>query len=159
MTIRKNRFLIILVGLLTLGTHPALAAKAPQSDDKLKESAKQIVSGLVLEVTSKTQKSKVETSKGTHRDRVYTIKVLVKSVVKGAGIKPGEHIEIAAWRAILRVPPLAGLQGHSTIPKKGDPVTLYFEGKSGNAYEPLLPNGIKVTAKAERRSGKKQKAG
>ena len=56
----------------------------------------------------------------------------------------GDEVEVEAWQPVHRIPPLAGLQGHGSIPKKGDMVTVYVEGKKGKAYEPILPNGIVI---------------
>lgn len=95
-------------------------------------------------VSSETQKSKVEKAPGIHRDRVFTITLQVKTIGKGTGIKAGDQIEIVAWRPSSRVPPLPGLQGHDSIPGKGDTVTVYLRAKNGGSYAPLLPNGIRI---------------
>ena len=55
-----------------------------------------------------------------------------------------DEIEIEAWKPVRRIPPIPGLQGHGSIPKKGDKVTVYVKGKKGIAYEPILPNGIVI---------------
>ncbi len=61
----------------------------------------------------------------------------------------GDQIEILAWRPSSRIPPLPGLQGHNSIPGKGDTVTVYLRAKNGGSYEPLLPNGIQIDKAAE----------
>ncbi len=138
-----NRILLFLAcGCLALGTVEAWAAKAPLSLTELKKKAGHIVSGKVIEVTSENQKSRIETGLGIYRDRVYTIVLAVKKVSKGSGMKADEKIIIEAWQPALRIPPLPGLQGHETIPKKGDKVMVYLEGRRGKAYLPILPNGI-----------------
>ncbi len=63
MTTRLHRILITLIGgFLAFGTTAAWAAKAPVSPENLKKNADHIVSGTVVAVSSKTQKSKVEKS-------------------------------------------------------------------------------------------------
>ena len=62
-------------------------------------------------------------------------------------MKADEKITIVAWQPALRIPPLPGLQGHESIPKKGDRVTVYLEGKKEKAYVPILPNGIVIEKK------------
>ena len=138
-----NRILLSLAcGCFALATVEAWAAKAPLSLKELKKKASHIVSGKVIEVTSENQKSRVETGIGIHRDRVYAIVFVVKNISKGSGVKADEIIIIEAWQPALRIPPLPGLQGHETIPKKGDKVTVYLVGRRGKAYLPILPNGI-----------------
>ncbi|MGI9244148.1 MAG: hypothetical protein ACR2RV_25345 [Verrucomicrobiales bacterium] len=150
-----KRFVPVLIGLLfTLGMASAHAAKAPLSPEKLKKSSSHIVSGKVLEVVSKVQKSKNERGVGIHRDRVFTIKVLVKEVSKGGEVKVGDKIEVVAWRPSTRLPRMPGLQGHESIPKKGDIVQFFLEGGDGKAFEPLLPNGILIEKEADRKPGK-----
>jgi hypothetical protein len=138
-----HRVLVALAcGIVTLGAVDTWAAKAPLSLKELKKKASHIVSGKVIEVASENQKSRVETGVGIHRDRVYTIVLVVKNISKGSGLKADEKIIIEAWQPVLRIPPLPGLQGHGSIPKKGDKVTVYLEGRKGRAYLPILPNGI-----------------
>jgi len=81
---------------------------------------------------------------GIHRDTVFRIKVKVVKVSKGKGIKPDEEILIEAWKPALRLPPLAGLQGHDSIPQKGDEITVFLKRKKDKVREPLLPNGIEI---------------
>ena len=143
-----HRVLVALAcGIVTLGAVDAWAAKAPLSLKELKKKASHIVFGKVIEVTSENQKSRVETGVGIHRDRVYTIVLVVKNISKGSGLKADEKIIIEAWQPVLRIPPLPGLQGHGSIPKKGDKVTIYLEGRKGRAYLPILPNGIVIEEK------------
>ena len=143
-----RRILVTLIGgFLALGAVDAWAAKAPLSLKELKKKASHIVSGKVIEVASENQKSRVETGVGIHRDRVYTIVLVVKNISKGSGLKADEKIIIEAWQPALRIPPLPGLQGHESIPKKGDAVKVYVEGKKGKVYVPILPNGIVIEKK------------
>lgn len=102
------------------------------------------MSGTVVEVTSKTQKSTVEKAAGIHRDRVFSITIQVVTVLKGTGIKAGAQIQVEAWQPSKRIPPLPGLQGHESIPKKGDTATFYLKGEKGKPFKPLLPNGISI---------------
>ena len=78
--------LIGIVTVLVLGIVDLQAAKVPMSPKELEKEANHIVSGKVISVTAKVQKSKVERALGLHRDKVYTIKLKVASVSKGAGV-------------------------------------------------------------------------
>ena len=146
----KKQILFALVALL-LALPSAQAAKVPMSQEELEKESSHIVSGKVISVTAKVQKSKVERALGLHRDKVYTIKLKVASVSKGTGVKVGQEILIGAWQPSTRIPPVPGLQGHEPIPKKGDTVKMYLlKNKKAKAYEPLLPNGIEITKKAKK---------
>ena len=140
----KHIAISLLGGFLAVFPISTWAAKAPVSAEELKKEATHIVSGTVVQITSKTQKSKVEKAWGIHRDRVFKIKLDVKTVSKGTGVKAGDKIEIVAWKPARRIPRLPGLQGHDSIPQKGDTVTVYLKGKEGNAFRPILPNGIVI---------------
>ena len=143
-----------LLGIITvfaLGTVALQAAKVPMSPKELEKESNHIVSGKVISVTTKVQKSKVERSLGLHRDKVYTIKLKVASVSKGNGVKVGQVILIEAWQPSTRIPPVPGLQGHEPVPENGDTVEMYLlKNKKSKAYEPLLPNGIEITKKAKK---------
>ncbi|MFP6611611.1 MAG: hypothetical protein VB835_04805 [Pirellulales bacterium] len=69
-------------GVLALGTGELQAAKRPYRREELEKGAQHIVSGKVVAVTSKVQKSKVERSPGIHRDTVYTIKLRMALISK-----------------------------------------------------------------------------
>ena len=143
-----------LLGILTvfaLGTVDLQAAKVPMSQKELEKESSHIISGKVISVTTKVQKSRVERALGLHRDRVYTIKLKVTSVSKGTGVKVGQGILIGAWQPSTRIPPVPGLQGHEPIPRQGDEVKMYLlKNKKEKAYKPLLPNGIEITKKAKK---------
>ena len=143
-----------LLGILTvfaLGTVDLQAAKVPMSQKELEKESSHIISGKVISVTTKVQKSKVEQALGLHRDRVYTIKLKVTSVSKGTGVKVGQGILIGAWQPSTRIPPVPGLQGHEPIPRQGDEVKMYLlKNKKEKAYKPLLPNGIEIIKKAKK---------
>ena len=143
-----------LLGILTvfaLGTVDLQAAKVPMSQKELEKESSHIISGKVISVTTKVQKSKVERALGLHRDRVYTIKLKVTSVSKGTGVKVGQGILIGAWQPSTRIPPVPGLQGHEPIPRQGDEVKMYLlKNKKEKAYKPLLPNGIEIIKKAKK---------
>ena len=147
MTNMKRRVIILTGGFLALGTVNVWAAKAPLSPEQLKKQASHVITGKVVEVTSKDQKSEVERGIGIHVDRVFTIKLKGKTISKGTGVEADDEIEIEAWKPVRRIPPIPGLQGHGSIPKKGDTVTVYVKGKNGKAYEPILPNGIVIEKK------------
>ncbi len=153
MTFMINALSTLLSLLLAfgMGVVDLQAAKRPMSPKELEKESSHVVSGRVISVTSKGQKSKIERALGLHRDKVYTIKLKVASVLKGAGVKVGQQILIEAWQPSTRIPPLPGLQGHEPIPKKGDAVNMYLlKNKKVKAYQPLLPNGIEITKKAKK---------
>ena len=140
-----------IVTIFALGIGGLQAAKVPMSQKELEKESNHIVSGKVISVTTKVQKSKVERSLGLHRDKVYTIKLKVASVSKGNGVKVGQEILIEAWQPSTRIPPLPGLQGHEPVSAKGDTVKMYLlKNKKAKAYQPLLPNGIEITKKAKK---------
>ena len=150
----KGLLTILLCGGFFLGETQLIAAIAPLSQKQLDEQSELIVTGRVLAIESKVQKSKIERALGIHRDRIYSIKLglipLQKSppLEQGKGLK--ELLVVEAWRPVTRIPPLPGLQGHESIPKKGDLVKMYLKwNKNGAHWEPLLPNGIEITKKAE----------
>ena len=143
--------LLGIVTVFVLGIVDLQAAKVPMSQKELEKEASHIVSGKVISVTTKVQKSKIERSLGLHRDKVYTIKLKVASVSKGTGAKVGQEILIEAWQPSTRIPPVPGLQGHEPVPEKGDTVKMYLlKNKKAKACEPLLPNGIEITKKAKK---------
>ena len=143
--------LLGIVTVFVLGIVDLQAAKVPMSQKELEKESSHIVSGKVISVTAKVQKSKIERALGLHRDKVYTIKLKVASVSKGTGVKVGQEILIGAWRPSPRIPPVPGLQGHEPIPEKGDTVKMYLlKNKKAKAYEPLLPTGIEITRKAKK---------
>lgn len=143
-----GRFVIaLIIGCVVSGTVSSPAAKAPVDAVDLEKGATSIVVGTVVDVKSKTEKSKIETGFGIHRDKVFTIKLKVSVVLKGSGLKAGDEIELRAWRPSTRIPPHPGLQGHEAIPAKGDRVKVYADGKDGNAFKPILPNGMVIEAK------------
>lgn len=149
MRARLHRTIISPVGgLLITGTVGSWAALAPLSPTELEKRSDHIVSGKVVEVTSKTRKSKFENAKGIHRDRIFTLKLRVETVSEGTGVKAGDEIMVEAWQPSLRVPPLPGPQGHAPIPDEGAAVTLYLEGGKEEVFRPLLPNGIVIRKKA-----------
>jgi len=120
----------------------ALGAVAPYDLKKLESSSTHILSGKVTAITSMIQKSKVEKGLGVHRDRVYTVKLAVTKVSKGTGVKAGSVVDVLLWRPSSRMPPLAGPQGHTLIPKQGDAVMVYAGEEAGSKFEPIMPNGI-----------------
>ena len=143
------RVAAVVAGCLVFGSSTAWAAKAPVGPEGLKQEAEHIVSGRVVEVTSSTRKSKVETAWGIHRDRVFRITLKVETVRQGSGIRAGAEIQVVAWQPARRIPPLPGLQGHHPIPRKGDAVTVYLKGKDGEAFKPILPNGMVIEPPTE----------
>ena len=132
-----------IAGLIVLGASSS-AAVAPLSPENLRKEATHIITGRVLEVKSRTRKSKVEKSIGIHRDRVFTIRLQVAEVSKGKGVNPGEKVVVTAWQPATRIPPLPGPQGHSPVPEKGQVVTVHVVSRDGARFVPFMPNGIQV---------------
>ena len=151
----KGSLTMLLCGVFFLGEIQLIAAIAPLSQKQLDVQSELIVTGRVVAIESKVQKSKIERALGIHRDRIYSIKLEMVSLHKspppeqGKGLK--ELLVVEAWRPVTRIPPLPGAQGHESIPKKGDLVKMYLKwNKNKSLWEPLLPNGIKITKKAEK---------
>lgn len=150
----KGLLTMLLCGAFFMGEIQLFAAIAPLSQKQLDEQSELIVSGQVVAVESKVQKSKIERGLGIHRDRIYSIKL---ELVKFHKIPPFEQdlrfkefIVVEAWRPATRIPPLPGPQGHESIPKKGDEVKMYLKWNNATVlWQPLLPNGIKVVKKEQ----------
>jgi len=148
----KGSLTVLLCGAFFMGEIRLLAAIAPLSQKQLDEQSELIVTGIVGATESKVQKSKIERALGIHRDRIYTIKLGLISLHKSPPLEQGlgfkEQLVVEAWRPVTRIPPLPGLQGHQSIPKKGDLVKMYLKwNKKKAVWEPLLPNGIEITKK------------
>ena len=150
----KGLLTMLLCGAFFMGEILLFAAIAPLSQKQLDEQSELIVSGQVVAVESKVQKSKIERTLGIHRDRIYSIKLELVNLHKippfeqDLGFK--EFIVVEAWRPATRIPPLPGPQGHESIPKKGDEVKMYLKwNKATVLWQPLLPNGIKVVKKEQ----------
>ena len=127
------------------------AAQAPLSKADLEGQSGYIVSGIVLSSSSVVEKSKAERSLGFHRDLVCKIRLRIREVSKGQGLKEGEEIVISAWQASMRIPPVPGPRGHYLIPGKGDEVQVYLlKDNNGVGYNPILPNGFVLLKKNER---------
>ena len=130
--------------LFILASSHSHAAKAPQSKEKLEIQATHIVRGKVLEVATKVEKSKIETSPGVHKDTIYTITVEVDVVSKGAVEKKDGKITVLAWQPHTRELNPPGTQGHELIPKKGETATFYLTGGGKEPFEPITPNGVVI---------------
>ena len=150
----KGLLTMLLCGAFFMGEIQLFAAIAPLSQKQLDEQSELIVTGRVVAVESKVQKSKIERTLGIHRDRIYSIKLELVNLHKippfeqDLGFK--EFIVVEAWRPATRIPPLPGPQGHESIPKKRDEVKMYLKwNKTTALWQPLLPNGIKVVKKEQ----------
>ncbi len=132
-----------IAGLMAMGTS-SWAAVAPLSPEELRKEASHIITGRVLEMKSRTRKSKVEKTIGIHRDRVFTIRLRVTGVAKGKGVRKGDEIVVTAWRPALRIPPMPGPQGHFPVPAKGQVVTVHVASREGASFVPIMPNGIRI---------------
>ena len=134
---------VAIAGLMAMGASSS-AAVAPLSPENLRKGSTHIITGRVLEVKSRIEKSQFERAFGLHRDRVFTIRLQVAEVSKGKGVKPGEKIIVTAWQPATRIPPLPGPQGHSPVPEKGEVVTVHVVSRKGASFVPFMPNGIRI---------------
>lgn len=71
----KGLLTMLLCGAFFMGEIQLFAAIAPLSQKQLDEQSELIVTGRVVAVESKVQKSKIERTLGIHRDRIYSIKL------------------------------------------------------------------------------------
>ena len=150
----KGLLTMLLCGAFFMGEILLFAAIAPLSQKQLDEQLELIVTGRVVAVESKVQKSKIERTLGIHRDRIYSIKLELVNFHKippfEQDLKLKEFIVVEAWRPATRIPPLPGPQGHESIPGKGDEVKMYLKwNKATVLWQPVLPNGIKVVKKEQ----------
>ena len=150
----KGSLTMLLCGVFFLGEIHLIAAIAPLSQEQLDEQSELIVTGRVVAIESKVQKTKIERALGIHRDRVYSIKLEMVSLHKSPPLEQGKGLKellvVEAWRPVTRIPPLPGSQGHESIPKKGNEVKMYLKWNKNKAlWEPLLPNGIKLVKKEQ----------
>ena len=132
-----------IVGLMAMGASSS-AAVAPLSPENLRKGSTHIITGRVLEVKSRIEKSQLERAFGLHRDRVFTIRLEVMKVSKGKGVTPGEKVIVTAWQPATRIPPMPGPQGHSPVPEKGQVVTVHVVSRKGASFVPFMPNGIRI---------------
>ena len=146
----RSCFAPFVVGLYGLTAFLASAAVAPRPPDEMREEATHVVEGKVVELSSKTQKSKVERGLLIAHDRIFTISLEVTSCEKGKDVKEGDELIFEAWQPSTRIPAMPGPQGHQPVPDKGDLVKVYllFNEKS-KTYHPIMPNGIKILKKAK----------
>ena len=146
----KQSLSAFLISVISLASFEASAAVAPYAEEHMEQEASLIVSGKVLSITSKTQKSTHERDLLIARDRIFTITLEVSSVSKGKGAKVGDQMKFQAWQPSTRFPPMPGPQGHQPIPAKGDLVKTYLlYNKKTKTYHPFMPNGIKILKKAK----------
>ena len=147
----KQSLSAFLISVISLASFEASAAVAPYAEEHMEQEASLIVSGKVLSITSKTQKSTHERDLLIARDRIVTITLEVSSVSKGKGAKVGDQMKFQAWQPSTRFPPMPGPQGHQPIPAKGDLVKTYLlYNKQTKTYHPFMPNGIKILKKAKK---------
>ncbi len=145
----RKQVITFILAALAFGAVDLRAAVAPRSLKQLEKQSELIVTGKVVAVESRVQKSRVERAFGIHRDKVFTLTIKVAFISKGTGAKSDEEIRVVAWQPVVRIPRLPGPQGHGPIPGKGDTVTMYLKwNKAEKLWEPLLPNGIEIKKEA-----------
>ena len=145
----RSCFAFFLVGLVALSAFDASAAVAPRSEESMMKGATHVIRGKVVALSSKTQKSKVESTLFA-RDRIFKVTIILREVEKGKAIKQGDELTFEAWQPSTRLPLLPGPQGHQPIPAKGDLVKTYLlYNKKTKTYHPFMPNGIKILKKAK----------
>ena len=144
----KLYFAFVIPGIIALIPLDASAAVAPRSEESMMKGATHVIRGKVVALSSKTQKSKVESTLFA-RDRIFKVTMILSEVEKGKAIKPGDELTFEAWQPSTRLPLLPGPQGHQPIPAKGDLVKTYLlYNKKTKTYHPFMPNGIKILKKA-----------
>lgn len=144
-SISRPRSVALITSFAFLTGSLVQAAKAPVDQAHLEQESVLIVTGTVLDVTSKDEKSKIEKGFGWHTDRIFTVKLRVESIEKENGsVKSGDEITIRVWRPVRRIPAMPGLQGHTPIPAKGDRITAYIKSIDGAVHQPFLPNGVEI---------------
>lgn len=122
--------LLLLVSFLS---GPTTAAVPPLPRDRLVEESTDIVTGTVLEVTSKMQ------IMARGKDRVYHVKFYAEAVEKGPLTSP--HIFTIAFRQTAERPEgWVGPQGQNEVLKVHDRVRLFLVQRMGR-YELVRPNG------------------
>ena len=149
----QNRLTVFIGFAVALGSADVRAAQAPLTQKQLESQSELIVTGKVMAIASRIQKSRVERAFGIHRDRIYTLTIKVADIAKAtksSELKVGQKIQVLAWQPVVRIPRLPGPQGHGSIPGKGDTVTVYLKWtKAGGFWAPIHPNGIEITKKAK----------
>ena len=144
----RSCFAFFLVGLVALTAFDASAAVAPHSEESMMKGATHVTTGKVVALSSKTQKSKVESTLFA-RDRIFKVTMILSEVEKGKAIKPGDELTFEAWQPSTRLPLLPGPQGHQPIPGRGDLVKVYLlYNANSKTYHPYMPNGIRILREA-----------
>ena len=100
----QKRLTAFIVFALALGSADVRAAQAPLTQKQLESQSELIVTGKVMAIASRIQKSQIERSFGIHRDKIYTLTIQVLGIAKGSGVKVGQEIQVLAWRPVLRIP-------------------------------------------------------
>ena len=144
----KLPFVFVIFGILSLIPLDASAAVAPHSEESMMKGATHVIRGKVVALSSKTQKSKVESTLFA-RDRIFKVTIILSEVEKGKAIKPDDELTFEAWQPSTRLPLLPGPQGHQPIPGRGDLVKVYLlYNANSKTYHPYMPNGIRILREA-----------
>ncbi len=146
------RNLIILFLALSASITLCQAAAAPKGKEWLTKEADAIVTGVILEVSSKTRD--VKDFGGTQTITTYASKVKIEKIKKGKDLKLGQVVTIYsrrhAWNGPGVEPP--GHHGHFHTPVKGQQIEVFYKvnkkfKKPKN--EVLFPNGMKEIGKSK----------
>ena len=126
--------------VLALHVPAALATKAPLTPEQLLEESKLIVVGTV-----ESHRDEEEVSPDGSKTRHVFLTVRVESVAKGQDTtKAGDAVTARFW--VVTALPRDGSQvwdaGHYNIPGDGGRARFFCDGRSGDAWTVIYPNGV-----------------
>lgn len=134
---------VLMSATLALFPARAQAELPPLSPDELEQRSTNIVTGRVTEMYTAVREKEPGWS-----DTLYAIEISVQDVKKGNAIQDGQTVIVRTWKLKQRPAGWAGPGGQYTIPKRGDTVTAYLNGKDG-VLDALIPNGLRVQPAAK----------
>lgn len=144
-----QRFLVAAGVMVLFAARPASAELADATLGQKMDWASHVFTGEVLGIYSSYQKFPNDGT-ATH----LVLKLRVDAVEKGEGIRAGQVVYAACWRAGKRLPvitgsvllgttfTLVGPSGHRRIPNLGETVRLFLRLAPEGEYQVFLPNGI-----------------
>ena len=137
------------VAVVAVAALPAAAERVPLRPDDKNAETTHIVTGVVKGVYSRDKETGLY-GPGTVETQVV-IEIEIKTVEKGAGLKPGDLVYARSWRLKKRgtFGNRPGPSGHFLIPQEGDAVRAYLArgsypptGQGDNGYTVVYPNGL-----------------